>query len=167
MIKTTRILTSDEWRDQMMQAERQGVRYEPETERRARHAKYWAWARNSFVILFAFTLGYCADEYRHSGIQYPTYEYKNVKVLKQFSRTEWLMEIDGQRIRWNACPDYPAHSVIWPGYVMSSFRYEDRGECRSLLNPNAHPPLGPVWRLYKGTKDVVEVDENGIVKETK
>jgi hypothetical protein len=104
----------------------------------------------------AFVLGFGYNEYRHS-VKYPVYDYDNVEVLQQTGNQEWIMRIDGMKIRWNCCPDFDCSTVIWPGYVMRKFRYEQHGGCGSILNPKAHPPLGAFWKTEHG--DVVKIKE--------
>lgn len=120
-----------------------------------RKVKYFA------TLLAAFTLGYFVKGYRDRGAFPQVEEYRNVKVLQQFSRTEWLMRRSDGDMRWNCCPDFPCYTVIHPGYMMSTFRYEERGVCKSILGDG----LGAFWKLYPGTNDVVAVDEDGNIKE--
>lgn len=86
---------------------------------------------------------------------YPIEEYHNLYVWSQVKGTNdaWWIGKDSFGLRlWKCCPDYPCDRVIWPGYVMRDFRYEERGGCKSIRGAT----LGVVWQR----------DEQGNVKET-
>ena len=83
---------------------------------------------------------------------YPIYEYRNVKVLKQIAPNKWLIEREDGTTLWNGCPDFPNADVIWAGYVMDKFRYEDTGKCKSILRSD----LG-VWWLRDSAGNVKEI----------
>jgi hypothetical protein len=114
--------------------------------------KGWArWWPVVFCLLAAAVLAYAVTR----TPDYPVYEYRHVKVLSQVAPNKWWMErADGQFL-WNGCPDFPNGDVIWPGYVMNKFRYEDRGKCKSILRPD----LGVWWQRDATTKNVEVIDE--------
>jgi hypothetical protein len=85
--------------------------------------------------------------------QFPTYEYHNVKVLKQVGPNSWWIEREDGPTLWNGCPDFPNSDVIWAGYVMEKFRYEDRGVCKSILRSD----LGVWWKRDPETKEAKEI----------
>lgn len=153
-------MSAEEWRTRVIIAAQKGKVYAPLSEIRAKRARYWGMARNVLCLLGAFTLGFLYSEHRHSGVGYPIEEYRDVKVLKQFSRTEWLIRRSDGDFRWNCCPDFPCDTVLWPGYLMKRFRYQERGWCKSIVGDG----LGAFWATYPGTNDVVQVDQNGDIK---
>jgi hypothetical protein len=84
---------------------------------------------------------------------YPVYEYHNVKVLEQVAPNKWLLEREDGKTLWNGCPDFPNADVIWAGYVMEKFRYEDQGKCKSILRSD----LGVWWkRDSRGNVEVIK-----------
>jgi hypothetical protein len=86
---------------------------------------------------------------------YPTYEYRDVKVISRLGQNEWFMEKDDGQFMWNGCPDFPNSAIIWPGYIMKKFRYEDRGKCKSILRAD----LG-VWWYRRENGDVIKIGES-------
>lgn len=86
---------------------------------------------------------------------YPVYEYHNVKVLNQLGPNDWWIEREDGGTLWNGCPDFPNSRVIWTGYVMDKFRYQDFGKCKSILRSD----LGVWWKRDPITKDVVKIAE--------
>jgi hypothetical protein len=86
---------------------------------------------------------------------YPIYEYRNVAVLQQVAPNKWMMEWNGNKTLWNGCPDFPNAEVIWAGYVMAKFRYEDQGRCKSILGSD----LG-VWYLRDDRGNAIEIKEH-------
>ncbi len=105
-----------------------------------------------FAVVFAAALAYIA--HRLPVIpEYPTYEYHNVRVISQHAPDAWWIEREDGPTLWNCCPDFPCASVIWAGYIMDKFRYEDRGGCKSILRSD----LGVWWKRDPITKNVKEI----------
>lgn len=102
-----------------------------------------------FTMLFCGLIAYGVTR----TPSYPIYEYRNVKVLSQPAPNKWWMEKSDGRFLWNGCPDFPNGDVIWAGYVMDKFRYEDRGRCKSILRSD----LGVWWfRDSKGNVRTIQ-----------
>lgn len=70
------------------------------------------------------------------------YEYHNVKVLSLVAINKWeIQREDGTVTLYTACEDFPNGKVIWAGYVARVIRYEDQGDCNSIVKPG----LGFYW----------------------
>jgi hypothetical protein len=109
-------------------------------------ARYWPIV---FAGICAGILGFAAAH----PPKYPIYEFHNVKVIKQVGDNAWWIQREDGLTLWNGCDDFPNNRVIWAGYVMTKFRYEDQGNCKSILRSD----LGAWW----------ERDSTGNVKETR
>lgn len=103
------------------------------------------------VIAFASCVFVAYFVWHHP--QFPTYEYHNVKVLKRVGPNSWWIEREDGPTLWNGCEDFPNSDVIWAGYVMDKFRYEDRGVCKSILRSD----LGVWWLRDPATKEAKEI----------
>jgi hypothetical protein len=123
-----------------------------ERERRRGLRGFAAWWPMWFALLAAFILAYAATLIT----DYPVYEYHNVKVLNQLGPNDWWIEREDGQTLWNGCPDFPNSKVIWAGYVMDKFRYQDFGKCKSILRSD----LGVWWKRDPVTKDVVTIAEH-------
>ncbi|HXC43720.1 MAG TPA: hypothetical protein VNY51_09395 [Candidatus Dormibacteraeota bacterium] len=49
-------------------------------------------------------------------------------------------------MRWNCCPDYDCSKNIAPGWVIATFKYEERGTCKSIRGNG----LGAFWADQEG-----------------
>lgn len=86
--------------------------------------------------------------------KYPIETHHNVYVWSKVQgakETWWVSSSDLPFNTWNCCPDFPCSTVIWPGYVAATLRYEERGTCKSIRAAG----LGIWWKT----------DEHGNVKE--
>lgn len=86
-------------------------------------------------------------------VEHPVYEYHDVRVLRQVGPRKWLMEKADGRFLWQGCSDYDVEKVIWPGYLMHKFRYEDLGGCGSIRRSD----LGVWWERDAKTLDVIQI----------
>lgn len=82
---------------------------------------------------------------------YPTYEYYNVEVQSRVAQNKWWMKKNDGRFLYQGCPDFPNERVIWVGYVAQKVRWEEQGNCKSILRSD----LGFWWQR----------DESGNAKE--
>lgn len=113
-------------------------------------------ARVSAVLIFVAMSVIAWALMRQS--KFPVETHHNVYVWSRIPGTQaswWISSDEGDRSlpfsRWDCCPDFPCDTVIWPGYVMATFRYEERGVCKSIRADG----LGAWW----------ERDADGNVKE--
>ena len=92
-------------------------------------------------ILFAAAMG-AVLAYVAVGIRdYPVYEYHNVRVEEQVAPNSWWMRKDDGRFLYSGCPDFPNERVIWVGYVAHKARWQEFGNCKSILRSD----LGFWW----------------------
>jgi hypothetical protein len=110
---------------------------------------YAFWWPLFFAFMFGVFIAYLVTRIP----VYPVYEYHNVKVLKQVGPNAWWIEREDGPTLWNGCPDFPNSNVIWAGYEMDKFRYEDQGKCKSILRSD----LGVWWKRDPVTKNVKEI----------
>jgi hypothetical protein len=90
---------------------------------------------------------------------YPIEKHHNVYVWSQVKGQpdEWWISSDENVTNklpfntWKCCPDFPCSTVIWPGYVAETLKYEERGSCKSIRASG----LGIWWKT----------NEKGDVKE--
>jgi hypothetical protein len=98
------------------------------------------WSRYSpiaFCLLFGIAVTFAITR----KPAYPIYEYRNVKVLSQVSPNKWWIEREDGKTLYTGCNDFDNEAVIWPGYVAKRVKYEDHGNCNSILAPG----LGFFW----------------------
>lgn len=80
--------------------------------------------------MFAALIGYAATRLP----KYEVVELHNVRVEKQVAENKWVMSdpVDGKFL-WTGCRDFPNARVIWAGYEARKVRYEEHGDCKSIL----------------------------------
>jgi len=72
------------------------------------------------------------------------YEYHDVIVERQVAPNQWWMRKDDGRFLYQGCPDFPNERVIWAGYVARKARWQEFGNCKSILRSD----LGFWWRRW-------------------
>lgn len=93
-------------------------------------------------VTFAFVIGGLLV-YIGMGIRdYPVYEYHNVRVEEQVAPNTWWMRKDDGRFLYSGCPDFPNERVIWAGYIAQKVRWQEFGNCKSILRSD----LGFWWQ---------------------
>jgi hypothetical protein len=110
----------------------------------------WAFVR---VVLLALA---CAGGVLAFSFQpkYPVETHHNVYVWSQVKGTQeswWVSGNDLPFSKWKCCPDFNCSAILWPGYIATTLKYEERGVCKSIRASG----LGWFW----------ERDERGNVKE--
>lgn len=86
-------------------------------------------------IIFCLFFGFIVFGFTHQH-QYPIEVHHQVYVWSKVKGTNdawWVSSEDGLPYsRWNCCPDFDCKSVIWPGYIAATAKYEERGTCKSI-----------------------------------
>ena len=95
-------------------------------------------------ILFAFLCGGCLAYIAQLPPPFPVYEYHDVIVERQVAPNQWWMRKDDGRFLYQGCPDFPNERVIWAGYVARKARWQEFGNCKSILRSD----LGFWWRRW-------------------
>jgi len=103
------------------------------------------------MLMIALTFGLAFALARPA--KYPVETHHNVTVWSRIKGAQawWISADDLPLTRWDCCPDFPCAEVIWPGYVAATFKYEERGSCKSIRAAG----LGIFWKR----------DEQGNAKE--
>jgi hypothetical protein len=121
--------------------------------RSVRETEHKGWTRLSAIticgVLFLGAYGIARQQPK-----YPIEKHHNVYVWSQVKGAQnswWVSGNDLPFSRWDCCPDFPCATVIWPGYIADTFKYEERGKCKSIRSSG----LGAFW----------ERDQFGNVKE--
>lgn len=110
------------------------------------YTMFWVCFTGSVVVVVSYAFTHPKD--------FPIEKHHHVYVWSQVKGTTdtWLMSGDGLPLtEWNCCPDFPCGTVIWPGYIAHTAKWEERGKCKSIRGNG----LGFFW----------ERDELGNVKE--
>ena len=63
------------------------------------------------------------------------------EVQRKVAPNQWWMRKDDGPFLYQGCPDFPNERVIWAGYIARKIRYEERGNCKSILRSD----LGFWW----------------------
>lgn len=99
------------------------------------------WAVTYALIFIAASLGIAFVIARPSKPpRYPIEIHHRVSVLSSVAGTsdEWWISSDEPEpkrltnMRWKCCPDFDCASVVWPGYIARTVKYEERGACKSI-----------------------------------
>jgi hypothetical protein len=115
----------------------------PKRESEGATSKGRGWARLYILIFTVLIFGVAFAINRPA--KYPVETHHNVYVWSQVKGSDhswWMSSDDMGFVRWDCCPDFPCGTVIWPGYVMRTFKFEERGVCKSIRAQG----LGTWWQ---------------------
>jgi hypothetical protein len=90
------------------------------------------------LLMIAITFGLAFAVTRTP--KYPIETHHNVYIWSEVKgqREAWWISSDEPEpnrlplMRWNCCPDFPCSTVIWPGIIASTAKWEERGACKSI-----------------------------------
>jgi len=112
---------------------------------------------NLIVVLIVCLVTWSLTRLALTPPKYPVYEYRDVEVQSRVAPNAWWMKKDDGRFLYQGCPDFPNERVIWTGYVASKVRWEEQGNCKSILRSD----LGFWWkRQENGDVDRIKLNQD-------